>query len=100
MPAINQYLTYAEIALASYGQNLMLGVGLNAQKYVDVGMAPTQATQFDEQWSVLAQADIGDGFSAVLFQRVDPSGAATGEKVLGIRGTEASHWGVDYVTDV
>lgn len=100
MPAIKDYLNYAEIALASYGQALSLGARVNAQKYGDVGMAASQATQFDKDWSVLGQAEIGDGFSAVLFQKVDATGNSTGEKALGIRGTEASHWGIDYLFDV
>ncbi|MBE7418532.1 MAG: hypothetical protein HS128_12445 [Ideonella sp.] len=100
MPTINDYLTYAETALASYAQGLVLGSGANSPRYQVSGMAESQAARFDQQWSVLDQADIGDGFSAVLFQRVDASGGATGEKVLGIRGTEASHWGIDFAVDV
>lgn len=100
MPAIKDYLNYAEIALASYGQALSLGARANAPKYQRVGMAESQAIQFDQSWSVLGQADIGDGFSAALFQKVDATGNPTGEKVLGIRGTEASHWGIDYLFDV
>ncbi|WP_048441573.1 hypothetical protein, partial [Caenimonas sp. SL110] len=63
-------------------------------------MAATQAIRFDRDWLVLGQADIGDGFFAALFQKVDASGTPTGEKVLGIRGTDASHWGIDFAVDV
>ncbi|MEZ5615815.1 MAG: calcium-binding protein [Rhodocyclaceae bacterium] len=63
-------------------------------------MAHTQSQRFDEGWVVLGQQDLGDGFSAVLFQPVDEQGIPTGEKVLAIRGTEGSHWGIDYFVDV
>lgn len=100
MPAISDYLNYAEVALASYGPTLNVGSGNNAPKYRQVGMAETQAIQFDKDWSVLGQAEIGDGFSAALFQKIDATGNPIGEKALGIRGTEASHWGIDYLFDV
>ena len=99
MPNVNQYLQYSEIALASYAEDLVSGAA-NTTKYADGGMSDARARQFDQSWQVLAQQDLSDGFSAVLFERMDESGTPTGEKVLGIRGTEASHWGIDYLVDV
>lgn len=100
MSTINDYLKYAETAFAAYANNLQLGRGINATAYIDANMAPTQAQHFDTTWSVLGQQDLSDGFSAVLLQQVDAQGNPVGDKVLAIRGTEASHWGVDYLTDV
>ena len=100
MPTMNDYLKYAETAFAAYANNLVSGQG-NATKYENfAGMSPAQAQQFDATWKVLAQQDLSDGFSAVLFQQVDAQGNPIGEKVLALRGTEASHWGIDYLTDV
>ena len=63
-------------------------------------MAHAQALQFDASWQVLGQQDLWDGFSAALFQPVDSNGQATGQKVLAIRGSESSHWGIDYAADL
>lgn len=100
MPTISDYLSYAQVALASYGQDLLRGTGLNEDAYRFAGMAQSQAITFDRSWSVLDQADIGDGFSAVLFQRVDANGGVSGEKVLGIRGTDGSYNGIDFGVDL
>ena len=99
MPTINEYQQYSELALAAYANTLALGRD-NVDEYKTGGMSDAQARQFDQSWQVLAQQDISDGFSAVLFERVSETGVPTGEKVLGIRGTEASHWGIDYLVDV
>jgi Ca2+-binding RTX toxin-like protein len=100
MPTITDYLKYAETAFASYATNLVLGHG-NSEAYRSVaGMASIQAQNFDAAWNILGQQDLSDGFSAVLMQQVDVFGNPVGEKVLAIRGTEASHWRIDYLTDV
>ena len=57
-------------------------------------MSAPQAEAFDRQWSVLDQVDLGNGFSASLFQRVGSNGVPVGEKVLAIRGTDNA-WGMD-----
>ncbi|MBN8507358.1 MAG: hypothetical protein J0L57_01970 [Burkholderiales bacterium] len=61
-------------------------------------MAASQAEAFDRQWSVLDEVDLGNGFSAALFQRVDSNGIPIGEKVLAIRGTDNA-WGLDAVAN-
>lgn len=94
MPTLNDYFRYAETAFAAYANGLTAGQG-NAAQYQAADMAPDQAQRFDASWQVLAQQDLSDGFSVVLFQH-----ASTGEKVLAIRGTEASHWRIDYLADV
>ena len=98
MPTINQYQQYSELALAAYANTLALRRN-NVDEYKASGMSDSQARQFDQSWQVLAQQDLPDGFSAVLFEYVSETGVPTGEKVLGIRGTEASHWGIDYLVD-
>ena len=101
MPTQVEYLKYAETAFASYAANLTLGRGVNADAYrVLADMAPSQALRFDSNWQVLGQQDLSDGFSATLFQEVDISGLPVGQKVMAIRGSESSHWGVDYLADV
>ncbi|PNU18532.1 hypothetical protein C2E25_17195 [Geothermobacter hydrogeniphilus] len=99
MPTINDYLNLAETAFASYASNLRIGNG-NALEYERAVMTKTQATRFDASWQVLDQQDLSNGFSAVLFQQVDQQGNPVGDKVLAIRGTEPSYWGIDYLTDV
>jgi len=99
MPTMNDYLKYAETAFAAYAVNLALGSKVNAAKYeLSAGMSSTQALHFDDTWKVLAQQDLMDGFSAVLFQPVDFQGEPVGEKVLAIRGSEA--WSIDWATDI
>jgi Ca2+-binding RTX toxin-like protein len=97
MPSVNQYLIYAELALASYGAGLLLP-GPKTDRYRAAGMSAPQAEAFDRQWAVLDQVDLGNGFSAALFQRVDSNGIPTGEKVLAIRGTDNA-WGLDAVAN-
>lgn len=99
MPTIAEYLRYAETAFAAYGVNLAVGAG-NVTKYVAQKMATLQAERFDLLWRVLGQQDLWDGFSAVLLQPVDVQGNPSGQKVLAIRGTEGSQWGIDYLADV
>ena len=99
MPTIKEYLQYSEIAFASYAENLHLDQG-NAPSYQLAKFTSSQAAKFDSSWRVLAQQELSDGFSAVLFKRVSETGGPTGEKILGIRGTEGSHWGIDYLVDV
>ncbi|HNL91201.1 MAG TPA: hypothetical protein PKH05_19125, partial [Nitrospira sp.] len=100
MPSIADYVKYAETSFAAYAVGLANGIGVNAQAFIDANMSPTQAQRFDASWQVLGQQDIWDGFSAVLLQPVDTQGNPSGQKVLAIRGTEASHWGIDYLADV
>ena len=93
---IKEYLQYSELAFASYAENLATGAS-NTAKYKLAKMSDARAVRFNASWKVLAQQDLADGFSAVLFERVNEAGAPTGEKVLGIRGTDS---GTDYLTDV
>lgn len=97
MPSIQIYSNFAKVALAAYAVNLSINSpnDANVAKYVQVDMAREQAITFDERWQVLGQAEIGDGFSAALFQN-----RFSGEKALGIRGTESSNWGIDFLYDV
>lgn len=63
-------------------------------------MADAQAIAFDKDWAVLQQsAPNANGFSAVLLQRKDAAGNATGEKVLAIAGTDSSS-PADWITDL
>jgi len=100
MPNASDYLRYAETAFAAYAENLALGSNVNLVAYRRADMPSAQAERFDENWQVLGQQELWDGFSAVLFQPVDSQGTPAGQKVLAIRGTEASHWGIDYAVDV
>lgn len=99
MSNTSDYLKYAETAFAAYASNLVLGRGENTDAYVSADIATAQAQRFDATWQVLGQQDLGDGFSAVLFQQVNALGQPVGQKVLAIRGSEASHWGIDYLVD-
>ena len=99
MPNINSYLQYSELAFAAYADILVPGAS-NIAAYIRSKMAIAQAQDFDESWQVLAQQDLTDGFSAVLFERMDDSGMPTGEKVLAIRGSDTSLWPIDYLVDV
>ena len=99
MPAIVDYSKYAQTAFAAYASGLALGRGGNSAAYKDADMSLLQAQRFDNTWEVLGQQDLGDGFSAVLFQEVNDLGQPVGQKVLAIRGTESSHWGIDYLVD-
>ena len=99
MPTINEYLLHSETALASYATGLTLGQ-VNSDRYQSAEMTFLQAQKFNQSWQVLGQQDITDGFSAVLFERMDESGAPTGEKVLAIRGSDTSNWYIDYLVDV
>lgn len=94
MPTINDYLQYAETALASYATNLLVGpAATNIDSLKDAGMPTAEATKFGETWAVIEQSPNSIyGFSAVLLQN-----RTTGEKVLAIRGTEGV---ADYITDV
>ena len=91
MATIQIYSNFADVALAAYAANLDANNAStgNVSRYVVVGMVEDQATSFNDKWAVLGQAEIGDGFSAALFQN-----RFSGEKALGIRGTDA--WGIDY----
>ena len=94
MPTTQIYSNFAEVALAAYAVNLDTNStnNINVDKY-RVDMARPQAEAFNAKWTVLGQAEIGDGFSAALFQN-----RFSGEKALGIRGTDA--WGIDYLFNV
>jgi len=99
MPSISDYFKYAETAFAAYAFDLAIGKG-NISKYIAAEMTSSQAQRFDAAWQVLGQQELWDGFSAVLLQPVDAQGDPAGQKVLAIRGTEASHWGIDFLADV
>ena len=60
-------------------------------------MVEIRAIEFDKRWSVIQQDNSFNGFSAVLLQRKDNAGNATGEKVLAIAGTDCS---ADVITDL
>ena len=60
-------------------------------------MVEIRAIEFDKQWSVIQQDHSFNYFSAVLLQRKDNAGNATGEKVLAIAGTDGS---ADVITDL
>jgi Ca2+-binding RTX toxin-like protein len=100
MTSILQLSVYAQTALASYAIGLQVAQS-NVVRFVDpeVGMAMPQAETFDSTWAVLQQFISAPtiGFSAVLLQRKDASGNATGEKVLAIAGTNG--W-ADLITDL
>lgn len=100
MPTSSDYYKFAKIALASAAGPLHPGVAANREAYVAEGMNEAQARVFNDTWYVLAQADLGDGFRATLFEQACPEGERSGELVLGIRGTEASHWGIDAYVDI
>ena len=93
MTTSTQLSSYAQTAVAAYAVGLVPG-GNNSLHYRDqiVGMATAQAAAFDAAWVVLQQSpsDPVTGFSAVLLQRKDANGNATGEKVLAIAGTDPS----------
>ena len=101
MPNITQLNEYGQTALAAYAQNLLVGNVNNASKYKNIGMADAQARGFDAAWAVLQQSpsDPVTGFSAVLLQRKDANGNASGEKVLAIAGTDPSS-PADWVADL
>lgn len=69
MPNINQYLQYCELAFASYAKDLLPATD-NTPSYKRADISHTQAQKFNQSWQVLAQQDLPDGFSAVLFERV------------------------------
>ncbi len=100
MPTPSDYLLYSETAFASYATNLIPGRGSNSTSYQLADMVRAQALRFDSNWQVISQQDLSDGFSATLFQQVDALGIQIGQKVLAIRGSESSHWGIDYLVDV
>lgn len=77
MPTISDYQKYAETAFGAYALGLVVGQG-NLSRYVDADMAVPQAQKFDASWQVLGQQDLSDGFSAVLFQKVDAQERAKG----------------------
>ena len=64
MSNIDEYLTFAEIALANNAGGLVLGSGLH-DACAAASMAESQVVQFDSHWYVSAQEDLGHGLSAV-----------------------------------
>ena len=100
MPTIQQLTDYSQTALGAYAVGLVAEAN-NAGKYKNekVGMADAQAIKFDNTWSVIQQSSSLNGFSAVLLQRKDAAGNATGEKVLAIAGTDLSS-PADLITDL
>ncbi len=98
MPTIQQLSIYSLAALASYATGLAPNAD-NTAAYMDdkVNMSASQAANFEASWAVLQQFTSINGFSAVLLQRKDSAGNATGEKVLAIAGTSSP---VDWATDL
>ena len=101
MLTIQQLSAYSQTVLASYASNLVpLQNNKEQFKDLNVGMVDAQAIAFDKDWAVIQQSTPnGDGFSAVLLQRKDAAGNATGEKVLAIAGTDKSS-PADIITDL
>jgi predicted lipase len=95
MATVQQLSVYAQTSQASYGLNLVQG-GDNSSAYaaVSVGMAASQAIEFDATWNVLQQSTSSNGFSAVLLQN-----RTTNEKVLAIAGTDLGS-PADVITDL
>ncbi len=92
MPTLQQLSMYSQAALASYSKGLIPNAD-NVAAYTDdkVNMTASQASSFNINWAVLQQSDPNaNGFSAVLLQRKDEAGNATGEKVIAIAGTDPS----------
>ncbi|MCF6172605.1 MAG: DUF2974 domain-containing protein [Campylobacteraceae bacterium] len=85
MATIKEYLDYAELAQAAYGN---LEIGVPDTKKLNEGNAEfttTQATNFADRYVVEAvYNDTNSGFSATLFKDKN------GKKILSIRGTEKS----------
>ena len=100
MPSIQQLSSYAQTSFGAYAADLLAGVD-NAAGYADpaVGMSPAQTNAFDATWAVMEQSAPDENrFSAVLFQRKNSEGQATGEKVLAIAGTDLGSVG-DLIAD-
>jgi hypothetical protein len=96
MPTIQQLSIYSQTSLASYATDL-LPIQNNSARYKvqAVGMAASQADDFDATWAVLQQSTpTANGFSAVLLQN-----RTTGEKVLAIAGTDPAS-PADIITDL
>jgi Ca2+-binding RTX toxin-like protein len=97
--SIEQLSIYSQTAAAAYASGLLPNSNIVGQLMAaDVGMSTSQATQFNSTWAVLQQSTSIVGFSAVLLQRKDTAGNATGEKVLAIAGTDPSS-PLDLLTD-
>lgn len=101
MPSASQLFDYSQAALASYAIGLQAGLNNVAAYTTDkVNMSASQAARINATWVVLQQsAENANGFSAVLLQRRDAQGNATGEKVLAIAGTDPSS-PADLITDI
>ena len=103
MYSMQDLSSYSQTAAASYATGLQPSSDNNdAYKAPTVGMSDAQAQSFSATWAVIEQSDpdamYAMGFSAVLLQRNDASGNATGEKVLAIAGTDRSS-GMDLLSD-
>ncbi|MDD5372565.1 MAG: hypothetical protein PHO62_03960 [Sulfurimonas sp.] len=98
MTTIKDYLDYAELAQASYGDLVAGMFGKANTQYFDeltrkdfygeIKFSPTQATNFANRYKVLAIADpYLTGLDAVLFGEVDENNNLTSKRILSIRGT-------------
>lgn len=102
MNTIKEYLDYAELAQASYG-NFTVGVPSTSElKNGKAEFSNKQAKNFANRYKVLATSQdygIGDitSFQAVLFGEFDENNNFTGKKILAIRGSQEI---TDYVVDV
>ena len=91
MTMFAEYLNHAELAMAAYADLASGSPDIEALKHPDVGMSPTQATSFAENWRVIDQQTDANGFSATVFQHKDG-----GQYHLSFRGTDnAFDWGDD-----
>ena len=104
MNTIQSLSEWAQVSTAAYAAGLEPSrENRDAYTAQTVGMSPTQANTFDAAWAVIEQSSpdvmYGMGFSAVLLQRKDAAGNATGEKVLAIAGTDPTS-GKDLITDL
>ena len=94
MPNISQYNTYAQTALAAYATGLVPGSLNNVDRYrdADVDMTAAQAQAFDANWVVLQQSTPAlNGFSAVLLQRKDEAGNASGAPMATSNSPTCGH---------
>ncbi len=100
MTTITEYFGQAQLSLAAYAVDLQTGMSSSSVDGINyitslkaAGMTATQATDFANTYTVLAQSvPTTNGFSATLFQNNQ-----TGQKTLAIRGSDNL---TDYLTDV
>lgn len=92
MATIKEYLDYAELAQAAYGdfRNTSLYNELVKKKSDggNVEFSETQAKAFADRYTVKAVYNDPNGFSATLFAELNTEGKETGKLILSLRGTD------------